>query len=356
MPFVSSIRSTFGAQSKQLRTPLYITVSPAIGGVSAFNLSSGSSITFTTEGEYTCTVPAGSTFRATMWGAGGGGAGSGWSSSWPGGSGGYATGLINLGGITTFKVIVGEGGYGPVTGPTGDGGFCTIGGGASSSPPPSGGDYQYSGGGGGFSGILTGSDTVHTTYVIENSNYKSATTQARSVLIAGGGGGGGNKADTGSQDFSGGHGGGSSGTGGYRQSSLITSTAGTQSSVGSIQSGSSWSPDPQTTFNNYGVPARMQAGPGTGGTYGGGGGGGYFGGTTSVDQPNGQMGGGGGGSGYFNPSFVTSAVLTAGTSQTAPGNNGSALYANPAGIGGSGNRSSSSGNRGNAGRVVISLS
>lgn len=353
MPFVSSIRSTFGAQSKQLKTPPYATISPSVGGVSSILLSSASFFAFTTEGEYTVTFPPNITFKAGVWGAGGAGAGSGWSSSWSGGSGGYATGSISTASVQTFKILVGEGGYGPVTGPTGDGGFCVIGGGASSSPPPSGGDYQYSGGGGGFSGIFTGTDTIHTTYIIENSNYKSATLQARAVLIAGGGGGGGNKSESGGQSFLGGHGGGSSGTGGYRNGSLISSTAGTQSSVGSIQSGSSWSPDPQTTFNAYGVPSRMQAGPGSGGTYGGGGGGGYFGGTTSIDQPNGQMGGGGGGSGYFNPTYVSNATLTAGTDVTTPGNYTDAKWASPAGIGGAGTRATSNGTRGNAGRVVI---
>lgn len=350
MPFISSLKGTFGALNKELRGPTYLTVSPAVNGQSVFRLFDQELI-ITSTGEYSITVPANSLFRARLWGAGGGGAGSGWSTSDEGGSGGFATGIINSGSTTTFKIIVGEGGYGPVEGPTGQGGFCTIGGGASSSPPPNGGDYQYSASGGGLTGIFTGSTTIHTTSVLGSSNYKSAAVQSRSVLIAGGGGGGGNTNDS-SGSCRGGHGGGSEGSGGFRAGSLISSTRGTQTSVGTWDSNGVWSPSLNTSLSSYGVPGRMQGGPGEGGTYGGGGGGGYYGGSGNTSS--GRMGGGGGGSGYFNPSFVSSAVLTTGTQWNQPGNYTDAKWASPAGVAGLGNRSSSAGNRGNSGRVVIS--
>jgi hypothetical protein len=353
MPFISSLKSTFGPQSKFFKGPTIITISPAISGVSTFNLSAGQVLTITQEGEYTCSVTPNNSFRASIWGAGGGGAGAGWATSDEGGSGGYASGMMY--GLTNFKIIVGEGGYGPVTGPTGDGGFCTIGGGASSSPPPNGSDYQYSGSGGGFSGIFTGHDTIHTTYILENSNYKNASVQNRAVLIAGAGGGGGNTSPA-QASCRGGNGGGSSGTGGFRAGTTIPVTAGSQTATGTWDIDSGWDPKHGATLLNYGVPSRMQAGPGTGGTYGAGGGGGYFGGAGTADQPSGRMGGGGGGSGYFNPFFLTSATLTAGTAWNSPGGTGDVNYASPAGQGGLGNRSSASGNRGQAGRVVIKLS
>lgn len=353
MPFISSIRATFGAQARGFKTPPYVIVSPAVNGKTLYNLNTENLI-LNTNGEYTISCIGAQSIRATMWGAGGGGAGSGWASSWSGGAGGFSTGIINTSTNPSFTVIVGEGGYGPVTGPTGNGNFCTYGGGASSAPPPNGSDYQYSGGGGGFSGIFTGTTQIHTTNVLSSSNYKNAAVQSRSVLIAGGGGGGGNNSGN-SNNHDGGHGGGSSGTGGYRNSSLISGTAGTQTQTGTpTVANGSWDPSPITTLNNYGVPGRMQAGPGSGGTYGGGGGGGYFGGATSVDQPNGQMGGGGGGSGYFNPTLVSSGSTTAGSSRTDPSNTGNAFYASPAGQGGAGTRSTSSGTRGSDGRVVIS--
>jgi hypothetical protein len=354
MPFISSVRGSFGAQAKGFKSPPLVVVSPAVNGKTLYNLNT-ENIIFNTAGEYTISTVGVLSFRSTMWGAGGGGAGSGWNSSWSGGAGGFSTGIISTSSNPSFTIIVGEGGYGPVTGPTGNGNFCTIGGGASSAPPPSGGDYQYSGGGGGFTGIFTGTTQIHTTNILSSSNYKNVAVQSRSVLIAGGGGGGGNNSSN-SNNHDGGHGGGSSGTGGYRNSSLISATAGTQSATGTpTVANGSWDPSPIASLNNYGVPGRMQAGPGSGGTYGGGGGGGYFGGATSVDQPNGQMGGGGGGSGYVNTAIVSSGSTTAGSSRTDPSNTGNALYASPAGQGGAGTRSTSNGTRGSDGRLVISL-
>lgn len=351
MPFISSVRGSFGALNKQRRTPAYLTVSPAVNGKTVFRLIDEPLI-ITTAGEYSITADSQFTFRAKLWGAGGGGAGAGWSSSHEGGAGGYATGIVNLGTNTSFKIIVGEGGYGPVTGPTGNGSFCTIGGGASSSPPTSGSDYQYSASGGGFSGIFTGTDTIHTTNVLQNSNYKSSTVQARSVLIAGGGGGGGNETGGQGGSYRGGHGGGTNGTGGFRNG-LIDSTKGTQTAVGTWDANGIWNPSLSQSLSNYGVPGRMQGGPGEGGTYGGGGGGGYYGGSSSTSSS--RMGGGGGGSGYFNSSFVSSATLTAGTSYDQPGNYTDSSWASPSGIAGVGTRSTSAGTRGNDGRVVITL-
>lgn len=355
MPFISSLRGTFGSQAKGLKTPPTVVVSPAVNGKTVYNLAV-ENLVFNTGGEYTISTIGATSIRATMWGAGGGGAGSGWTSSHHGGAGGFSTGILDTTTNQSYTIIVGEGGYGPVTGPNGNGNFCTYGGGASSSPPPNGGDYQYSAGGGGFSGIFTGTTQIHTTNILSSSNYKNVAVQSRAILVAGGGGGGGNN-DRNSNNHDGGYGGGSSGTGGYRNSSLISATAGTQSATGTptVSSGS-WDPTPIQSLNNYGVPGRMQGGPGSGGTYGGGGGGGYFGGATSVDQPNGQMGGGGGGSGYFNPSSVSSGSTTTGSSRTDPSNTGNAFYLSPAGQGGLGRRDTRDGSRGSDGRIVISAS
>jgi hypothetical protein len=351
MPFISSVRGTFGAQSKQLKSPAYLTVSPAINGQSVFRLSDQSLI-ISTAGEYTITSQYPISFRAKLWGAGGRGAGSGWATSDEAGSGGYATGIIATN-ATTFTIIVGGAGRSPAT--TGAG-SCTFGGGASSTPPGSNnGDPQYSGGGGGLTGIFTGSSQIHTSSLLSSSPYKLLATQQRSILIAGGGGGGGNTSPA-QGSMRGGHGGGSSGTGGWVVGTQYSASAGTQSAVGVESFGGGWGPDLASTRSSYGIPAYMQAGPGTGETYGGGGGGGYFGGSNAgSSSSNGRMAGGGGGSGYFNPSFVSSATLTAGTAYNAPGNSADSAYAfvTPAGQGGTGNRSSSAGNPGYDGAIVI---
>lgn len=225
---------------------------------------------------------------AIMWGgAGGGSSAEGYNDS--GGAGGYASGNIDVSGMSSLIVQVGGGG--------GRGSNARP-----SRPYPSGGlnavrTGYTSGCGGGRSGI-----------------FNSSTTASNALLIAGGGGGaGGHGGGGGTAGYgtTGGNGGGSVGKGGGNLGySSLSATPGEIAAMGGTQS----APGSYQTTGLVGTaPAQLQGGDagdgslfGAGGAWNaaGGGGDGWHGGGASEAHT-----GGGGGSGYFNPNFVTSGSL-----------------------------------------------
>lgn len=337
MPFISSIRGSFGATGKAGRTggPALILFNGVL-----YNMAT-ESINLSTPNEYLISVVVPGRVRARAFGAGGGGAQrGGWSTGFPGGSGGYATGLVNLLG-GNYKIIVGEGGSGNTF-------RATIGGGSTAQNATSGSDNRYSACGAGFSGIFSGTGTVHDSAGgASNSTYRTSGVQARSLLIAGGGGGGGTNSNSSSPQYNGGHGGGSEGTGGqgFGNGAVDNNSRGTQSSAGSL-TGNQW--------GNHRAAEFMLGGNGGGDGYGGGGGGGYFGGSTADSSS--HMGGGGGGSGFVHPTLVTSGSLISGSGQNSPGGSGQTGYVSGDGFGGgpSGNTNNSwSGSAGASGRFIL---
>lgn len=334
MPFINSVRGVFGAAG-----PVGVTAPPLITySGTTYNLLT-QTLTFSTAGEYSISVFSRSQVRARVFGAGGGGSQpGGWQTPYVGGSGGYAGGILTLS-PGTSKIIVGEGGSSNTF-------RCTIGGGASAQPKSGITDNRYSACGGGFSGIFSGSGTVHdATGGSGNTTYRTSGLQARALIIAGGGGGGGNLSGGGNGPYPGGHGGGSDGTGGYGSTgSVDNDSRGTQSAAGNA------------TPNQWGqntAGAYMQGGHGGDQGYGGGGGGGYFGGSTANSQN--HMGSGGGGSGFLSSS-VSNGSLIAGTSQTSPGGVSQTGYISGSGYGGNtggGSSNSWTGGAGGAGIVIL---
>lgn len=215
------------------------------------------------------------TLLATIYAWGGGGGDGGYTNAGYGGAGGAANGIINLRVLTSGTIVIGGGGQAmaPDAGP----GPVVPGGGGQA------GTYGYAGQGGGYSGLFNGSAS-----------------QANAILIAGGGGG--------SSAISGRNGGAGGGTTGE-------TGGGAGAGGGGTQSGSSGYP--AGTALQGGTPNTPDGGGG------GGGGGGYWGGGaggngTPTDS------GGGGGSGYYNPTYVSSATLSAG-SGTTPGDSSNSL-------------------------------
>ena len=270
----------------------------------------------------TFSVPTGITaITAYVWGAGGGGAAvGGWATAHSGGGGGAAVGTINVSGITSLAMVVGQGGEGQ------DNQDATtirmsFGGGGGNDYT---GDNKYSGGGGGLSGVFNGSYTHGT-----------------SLLIAGGGGGGGNRSQ-GTGNSVGGAGGGSTGQDGNSQNGTG------QRGRGGTQSAGGAGGDQNT--NSQADGAALQGGYNPSSQYGGGGGGGYYGGGAGAYYGSqGVMGGGGGGSGYFHPTLVTSATLYQGSGVT-PGNSSNSKRS---GAGDGGTAGGTSGGDGDNGRIVI---
>lgn len=271
--------------------------------------------------DQTFAVPAGLTKLQTyMWaGAGGGASGEGYTD--PGGAGGYSEGLINISGMSTLVIQVGQGGtYGRSTRPYPAGGL------------PSVRTSYVSGGGGGRSAIFNGSVSF-----------------ANALVVAGGGGGaaghGGGATGRGSQ---GGAGGGTTGEAGYSSYVTATPNGATQTSAGTQGS--------KTGYNGVssGQLQGGDAGEGTAWSTGwnqaGGGGDGYYGGGAINDSHQ----GGGGGSGYYHPTLVSSGVTSSNPSNSNavglgplnPPQTGSTYYA--AGIA-VGNNNAAGGN----GRLVI---
>jgi hypothetical protein len=256
--------------------------------------STGSTITntYTYDGtDDTITLNNGESIAGTImaWGGGGGGDDSGIA----GGGGGFVTGTFAYSSTGSDLIVsVGQGGPKGVKGGSG-------------------------GGGGGYSGLFLGSKT-----------------HANAMIIAAGGGGGGD-------GHAGGVGGGTTGGTG------TTGGGGTQSAGGAVSAGNTVN-GPQPTAGsalqggNGGAEeagnhtASAFNGGGTGGSEpggyqaGGGGGGGYYGGGGGHAGNSGTVGyGGGGGSSYHNPTYISSATNTSGTS-SGPGYTGTNY---PVGVG-----------------------
>jgi hypothetical protein len=242
------------------------------------------------------TVPTGvSRAIVKAWGAGGGSDSSG--SGRYGAYGGFATGTATLTPGQSMVVVVGQGGAIGAYGGSG-------------------------GGGGGYAGL-----------------FRTSVTQGNAILIAGGGGGAGDGSD----------GGGGGGTTGGTPVSNLAGGGGTQS-AGGVAGNTRGSPSISVTLPTAGAALQggnggddagsgftrlSYGGGGKGGSEpggsqaGGGGGGGYFGGgggsTCNYGSNSGGAPGhaGGGGSGYYNPTYVTSATLTAApTSSASPASSG----------------------------------
>jgi len=232
------------------------------------------------------TVPSGVTSLVfAMWGAGSAASTAG--SSY-GGGGGYGTGTLDLTGITTIKIVTGQGGtYGTLAGGRGSGG--------------------------GYSGIFNGS-----------------VTHGNAIAVVGGGGGGANGT---SEDGGAGGGLNQNGTTGNSNGATHTQRGGqgaTTSAGGAAgynyynnaQSGSALTggdgAQPNAGYRTYGGGGSY----GQGGDPGAGAGGGYYGGGGSDANTS-----AGGGSGYANTSIVSSITTSTGNkgSGTAVGTS-DALY------------------------------
>jgi hypothetical protein len=311
MPFISSIRGSFGAQSKSRRNGSKFMIT---GGTT--EIAGGYRIhTFTNIGNNTFnSSDFGFSLSAEcfMWGAGGAAAyDGGWGYWGAGGAGGYAGGNITFSPSKNYIVKVGDGGYDRYGGTLNEGGGM-------------GGTPWGNGGGGGLSGIFD------TSYSFSNA-----------LLISGGGGGGGSSRAGGNGTSAvnrGGGGGGSTGGDGSSASSNRRGRGGSQSGITNPDAG------------DYNSSGWIQAGQLTGGypqPHGGGGGGGYYGGSGGAFfEPN-DMGGAGGGSGYAAGS-VSNATLTQ-ASFASEANTGSQYYNSSYGRAGQ----SSRGERGSQGRVII---
>jgi hypothetical protein len=256
-------------------------------------------------------VPAGcNSLLAKAWGAGGGGRVSNidYASLQFGGSGGYATGVINVAPGSTISVVVGQGG----------GASATYGGAA----------------GGGLSGL-----------------FLSPTPSASSaILIAGGGGGAGdgkgcNLGGTGGEGggANGGNHGSCSGGGASQSAGGTSGGAGANPGLALLGGGSSSSANPVLASYGGGGSSANSA------PAGGGGGGGYYGGGSGA-VTTGLQGAGGGGSGYANSTLVKTSTLTQGSGQV-PANQLDPNYINGVGMGGT--KAYSNSGQGGSGLVVI---
>jgi len=289
----------------------------------------------------TFSVPSGlSSLTAYIWAGGGGGGGQQDGSGGKGssaGSGGYAKAVINLSGLSTLYLVVGQGG--------------TSGHVANNS-------YNVGGGnGGGLSGIFDDSNTGH----------------GDAILIAGAGGGGSGDSDGRGGPGGGGGGANNNGRDGIPDSRIsqrtqglggTTSAGGAAANAGSsagythtnptagsaLQGGNSGSQASGQTLraSNYLGGGRAYI-PTNGNWMGGGGGSGYYGGGGGIC---GYAGGGGGGSGYAKVSICSSIVATngsdgSGQSTTAAPENSSTYYAS--GVAQGGAASTDGGN----GRIVL---
>lgn len=272
-------------------SPRIFTISPAVSGKTTWNLDVDGPLTLSAYGDWTITTTA--TFSASikMWGAGGGqGPTRSNFYTYAGGGGGFAGGTLAFPASSTLIARVGQGGQPTPNGSSGGSGQAFGGGGQA---------YNYvdgnwnAAGGGGLSGI-----------------FLSSVSQANSILIAGAGGGGGSAQNFAGGPCNGGAGGGS--TGGTSNSN--GGAGGTQSAGGAGA--------PSGAIGTSVAGSALQGGSLSGtNRMGGGGGGGYFGGGSGIYTNPDTARGAGGGSAYFNPTYVSSATLTAG-SGTTPGNSG----------------------------------
>jgi len=258
----------------------------------AFSITVKAPVTQTfsyTGSNQTFSVPTGLTsITAYMWGAGGGGGNAGgWQAGFPGGGGGSAVGTIDVSGITSLIMIVGQGGAGQDSDQNTTVRDAFGGGGGNNTTS----DNRYTGGGGGLSGIFNGSYT-----------------HANSLLIAGGGGGGGAR-NTNSTNNNGGAGGGTDGQDGFCTYDTAARGGGGSQTGGGSNAGNT---------NSASEGSALQGGKNPSTNYGGGGGGGYYGGGCGsyIGGATDMMGGGGGGSGYKHPTLVSNGTLYQGSGQT----------------------------------------
>jgi len=310
MPFISSVRGSFGSQSNKPRVGSRSMVS---GGV----VSTGGGYrihTFETVGSAELdTTNLGVTLSAEAYVFGAGGAagstnwgnGSGWSF---GGGGGFSGGTIAIPAGQKLQIKVGA------RGEFAQGANLVEGGGA-------GGTSWGNGGGGGLSGIF-----LNNTYSFANA-----------ILIAGGGGGGGTSRASGQGVNRGGGGGGTTGQDG-------TSYSGNRQGRGGTQSGYQLPSAGDYASGGWFAPGQLTGGHPE--PHGGGGGGGYYGGSGGAYYEPNDMGGGGGGSSYAS-GLVSGASLTQASYQT--GANQGGTY----GSGSYGNGGQSNTAAGQQGRVVI---
>jgi hypothetical protein len=303
------------AMKKVLHQTLFILVFSLLSNTSYSQMTQ----TFTYTGtDQSWTAPAGVTsISFVIWGAGGGMGG--YSTSFSGGSGGFASGTLAVTPGTAYKIVVGQGGIGVGVGNSTNGGAATYGGGGFGTK----GDASGASGGG-LSGIFSGAAAM--TF--------DASGQSRAMVIAGGGGG--------SCAYSGGGGAGGGTSGG----GTTGGPGGTQSAGGTSTNGASGSALKGGNGDSHGsINSGFDDGGGGGGGYWGGGGG------FSDATP------GGGGSGFLGAS-VSGGTLTAGSNgapsnAVSPPETSNSNYISGAGVGAYGNTSNTSGSNGGNGLVVI---
>jgi hypothetical protein len=260
----------------------------------------------TNNSSYSITVSGGTCYAFfTLLGAGGGG---GWATAPPGGTGGYASGVVPLVPGTTYNLLIGQGGLAIQPNeanpnvPVGGGGLA--------------GTVGYGGQGGGLTGlfygnIVPGSATLTSVTAGNNSN---------SILISGGGGGASYEALPGG---AGGGGGGGFTTPGAPSTNGGAGTdpgggGGTWSGIGS-NAGAGGAASQAGALAGVALQGGGCSGSGDGGG-GGAGGGGFYGG--GGGSGNGTGSGGGGGSGYI-ATYVFSASSSVGNGSAGGSGQGS---------------------------------
>ena len=290
----------------------------------------------------TFSVPSGVTsIVAKVWGAAGAGHDQYYSQS--GGAGGFGIGTINVTGISSLNIVVGQGGqkYSTPGGGNKVGAsnkIATYGHLVAASTGENGGWGNAAGTGGGLSGIFNG----------------AVTSQSNAIVIAGGGGAAGSVSGEGLSVGQGGYGGGfnqNGGSGGVNASASHgrpgTTTAGGDNGTVHFTRGAS---SGYTTANGgalHGGHGNTQT---DGSSEGGGGGSGYYGGGAGTHgSGGGTWASGAGGSGYANTSLVSS--ITAANAGSAGATNSTATsdsnWASGIGVPVAGD------NDGGNGRVVI---
>jgi hypothetical protein len=254
----------------------------------------------------TFTIPAGVTsIQAKVWGAAGAGHSQYYSQS--GGAGGFGIGTINVTGISSLNLVVGQGGQDketPASGQVGvDNKIATYGHLVLHSNGENGGWGNVGGTGGGLSGIFNG----------------AVTSQSNAIVIAGGGGAAGSLNGSGQSGGQGGYGGGfnQNGQDGGSQAEGAQGRGGTLSAGGN--NGNNYYVR-NSGGNNGTNGIALAGGHGNlitnGSSEGGGGGSGYFGGGAgSHGSGGGQWSAGAGGSGYADTSIVSSITASNGGSQ-----------------------------------------
>ncbi|MFA5795456.1 MAG: DUF2341 domain-containing protein, partial [Candidatus Brocadiia bacterium] len=291
----TTIRMIYGNTSAQNQSTYSVIIAPPGTGGTITILDDYYIHTFTSSGTF---IPSKSgDVQVYAWGGGGGGGYTGGSGT--GGGGGAANGTVTVA-PGSYSIVVGGGG-------------SSIAASGGAGPVVPGGGGQLSGGWGGQGGGLSGL-------------FITSVTQGNAYLIAGGGGGGAWEGPNG------GAGGGTSGVAGGNGTDA-GGGGGTQSAGGAGANGSETG-----TALQGGRPTN----PDTGG--GGGGGGGYWGGGGGSNNSTGS--GGGGGSGYYNPTYVSSAILTPG-SGAIPGDSGNPFRVS------AGNGGASGPNAGASGIVIV---